>query len=48
MFAALHPQPINLRLHSPNVPNLTLVDLPGVTKNPVRRRPAVESRLRAL
>lgn len=35
----LHPQPINLRLHSPNVPNLTLVDLPGVTKNPVRRCP---------
>jgi dynamin 1-like protein len=30
-------QPINLKIYSPHVLNLTLVDLPGLTK--VRRRP---------
>jgi replication fork clamp-binding protein CrfC len=29
---AVSPQPINLRIQSPKVPNLTLVDLPGITK----------------
>jgi dynamin 1-like protein len=29
---AVSPKPINLRIQSPNVPNLTLVDLPGLTK----------------
>lgn len=28
-------QPINLEIHSPNVLDLTLIDLPGITKNPV-------------
>ena len=34
----ISPQPINLKIMSPHVLNLTLVDLPGVTK--VRRPPA--------
>ncbi|KAJ7986566.1 hypothetical protein DPEC_G00341200 [Dallia pectoralis] len=34
------PVPINLRVHSPNVLNLTLVDLPGITKVPVGDQPA--------
>lgn len=33
--AGISPQPINLRIYSPNVLTLTLVDLPGLTK--VRR-----------
>uniref|UniRef100_A0A8C5WDH9 Dynamin n=1 Tax=Leptobrachium leishanense TaxID=445787 RepID=A0A8C5WDH9_9ANUR len=32
--------PINLRVYSPNVLNLTLVDLPGMTKVPVGDQPA--------
>ena len=36
----LDPTPIHLRFYSPNVPNLTLVDLPGITKNPVGDQPA--------
>ncbi|XP_067828992.1 LOW QUALITY PROTEIN: dynamin-3 [Heptranchias perlo] len=32
--------PINLRVHSPNVLNLTLIDLPGITKVPVGDQPA--------
>lgn len=28
----ISPHPINLRVHSPNVLNLTLIDLPGLTK----------------
>ncbi|CAL8078460.1 unnamed protein product [Calicophoron daubneyi] len=31
--------PINLRIHSPNVLNLTLIDLPGMTKVPVGDQP---------
>ncbi|TSK58141.1 Dynamin-1 [Bagarius yarrelli] len=31
--------PINLRIYSPNVLNLTLVDLPGITKVPVGDQP---------
>ena len=36
----LDPTPIHLRFHSPHVPNLTLVDLPGITKNAVGDQPA--------
>lgn len=32
-------KPINLRIHSPNVLNLTLIDLPGITKIPVGDEP---------
>nr|KMM67478.1 dynamin-2 [Coccidioides posadasii RMSCC 3488] len=32
--AGISPQPINLRIYSPNVLTLTLVDLPGLTKVP--------------
>lgn len=28
----ISPVPINLRIYSPNVLNLTLIDLPGLTK----------------
>ena len=33
--AGISPLPINLRVYSPNVLTLTLVDLPGLTKVPV-------------
>ncbi|XP_074524184.1 dynamin 3a isoform X2 [Halichoeres trimaculatus] len=36
----ISPVPINLRIHSPNVLNLTLVDLPGITKVPVGDQPS--------
>ncbi|XP_034002997.1 dynamin 3a isoform X3 [Trematomus bernacchii] len=36
----ISPVPINLRIYSPNVLNLTLVDLPGITKVPVGDQPA--------
>ncbi|XP_067846808.1 dynamin 3a isoform X3 [Heptranchias perlo] len=32
--------PINLRIYSPNMLNLTLIDLPGITKVPVGDQPA--------
>ncbi|TRY99067.1 hypothetical protein DNTS_021174 [Danionella cerebrum] len=35
----ISPVPINLRVYSPNVLNLTLVDLPGMTKVPVGDQP---------
>ncbi|CAF89481.1 unnamed protein product [Tetraodon nigroviridis] len=35
----ISPVPINLRVHSPHVLNLTLVDLPGMTKVPVGDQP---------
>ncbi|KAM9324777.1 dynamin-3 [Gastrophryne carolinensis] len=39
--------PINLRIYSPNVLNLTLIDLPGITKVPVGDQPAdIESQIR--
>ncbi|XP_039618601.1 dynamin-1a isoform X2 [Polypterus senegalus] len=39
--------PINLRIYSPNVLNLTLVDLPGMTKVPVGDQPAdIEHQIR--
>ncbi|RWS18723.1 Dynamin-like protein, partial [Leptotrombidium deliense] len=31
--------PINLRVYSPNVLDLTLIDLPGITRNPVGDQP---------
>ncbi|XP_028258940.1 dynamin 3a isoform X2 [Parambassis ranga] len=37
---AISPLPINLRIYSPHVLNLTLVDLPGITKVPVGDQPA--------
>nr|CDS33423.1 dynamin 1 [Hymenolepis microstoma] len=33
-------KPINLKVHSPNVLNLTLIDLPGMTKVPVGDQPS--------
>ncbi|XP_044217975.1 dynamin 3a isoform X1 [Thunnus albacares] len=36
----ISPVPINLRMYSPHVLNLTLVDLPGITKLPVGDQPA--------
>ncbi|KAK4114469.1 hypothetical protein N656DRAFT_776610 [Canariomyces notabilis] len=37
--AGISPAPINLRIFSPNVLNLTLVDLPGLTRVPVGDQP---------
>ncbi|KAL5533386.1 VPS1 [Sanghuangporus sanghuang] len=37
--AGISPVPINLRIYSPNVLTLTLVDLPGVTRVPVGDQP---------
>ncbi|KAL1990024.1 hypothetical protein VTN49DRAFT_7221 [Thermomyces lanuginosus] len=37
--AGVSPAPINLRIYSPNVLTLTLVDLPGLTKVPVGDQP---------
>jgi dynamin 1-like protein len=31
--------PIRIRFYSPNVVNLLIVDLPGITKNPVGDQP---------
>ena len=36
---AVSPDPIQLTIHSPNVPNLTLVDMPGLTKIPIDGQP---------
>ncbi|KAI1180545.1 Dynamin central region-domain-containing protein [Nemania sp. FL0916] len=42
-------QPINLKIHSPHVLNLTLVDLPGLTKVPIGDQPAdIEKQTRTL
>jgi replication fork clamp-binding protein CrfC len=39
--------PINLRIYSPNVLNLTLIDLPGITKVPVGDQPVdIEMQIR--
>lgn len=39
--------PINLRIYSPNVLNITLIDLPGLTKVPVGDQPAdIEKQIR--
>ncbi|XP_060881344.1 dynamin isoform X7 [Metopolophium dirhodum] len=41
--------PINLRVYSPNVLNLTLVDLPGMTKVPVGDQPPdIEQQIRSM
>ncbi|CAO4387008.1 unnamed protein product [Caenorhabditis nigoni] len=43
----ISPHPINLRVFSPNVLNLTLIDLPGLTKVPVGDQPAdIETQIR--
>ncbi|KII89271.1 hypothetical protein PLICRDRAFT_602302 [Plicaturopsis crispa FD-325 SS-3] len=45
--AGISPQPINLRIFSPNVVTLTLVDLPGLTKVPVGDQPRdIEKQIR--
>lgn len=45
--AAISPAPINLRIYSPNVLTLTLVDLPGLTKVPVGDQPKdIEKQIR--
>ncbi|XP_060516978.1 dynamin-1-like protein isoform X2 [Cylas formicarius] len=43
------PEPINLKIYSTKVVNLTLVDLPGITKVPVGDQPAdIEQQIREL
>jgi len=37
---SVSPKPIQLTVYSPQVPNLTLVDMPGLTKIPVGDQPA--------
>ncbi|KAG0746860.1 hypothetical protein G6F57_000858 [Rhizopus arrhizus] len=45
----ISPQPINLRVFSPNVLTLTLVDLPGLTKVPVGDQPKdIEKQIREM
>ncbi|ORX97583.1 hypothetical protein K493DRAFT_281166 [Basidiobolus meristosporus CBS 931.73] len=45
--SGISPQPINLRIFSPNVLTLTLVDLPGLTKVPVGDQPKdIEKQIR--
>ncbi|KAJ9054499.1 vacuolar protein sorting-associated protein 1, variant 2 [Entomophthora muscae] len=45
--AGISPNPINLRIFSPNVLTLTLVDLPGLTKVPVGDQPKdIEKQIR--
>lgn len=47
--AGISPQPINLRIYSPNVLTLTLVDLPGLTKVPVGDQPRdIERQIREM
>ena len=47
--AGISPQPINLRIYSPNVLTLTLVDLPGMTKVPVGDQPKdIEKQIREM
>ncbi|KAF3426891.1 hypothetical protein E2986_07610 [Frieseomelitta varia] len=43
------PEPINLKIYSASVVNLTLIDLPGITKVPVGDQPEdIESQIRQL
>lgn len=43
------PEPINLKIYSTKVVNLTLVDLPGITKVPVGDQPEdIESQIKEL
>ncbi|KAL1927326.1 hypothetical protein VTP01DRAFT_3955 [Rhizomucor pusillus] len=45
----ISPQPINLRIFSPNVLTLTLIDLPGLTKVPVGDQPKdIEKQIREM
>ncbi|KAG7486779.1 dynamin-2-like isoform X2 [Solea senegalensis] len=45
----ISPVPINLRVYSPNVLNLTLIDLPGMTKVPVGDQPVdIEHQIREM
>ncbi|UXI19473.1 hamartin [Sarcoptes scabiei] len=45
----ISPVPINLRVYSPHVLNLTLIDLPGMTKVPVGDQPAdIEHQIREM
>jgi dynamin 1-like protein len=47
--AGISPQPINLRVFSPNVLTLTLIDLPGLTKVPVGDQPKdIEKQIREM
>lgn len=47
--AGISPVPINLRIYSPNVLTLTLVDLPGLTKVPVGDQPRdIEKQIREM
>lgn len=47
--AGISPAPINLRIYSPNVLTLTLVDLPGLTKVPVGDQPKdIERQIREM
>ncbi|KAF9036620.1 VpsA protein [Panaeolus papilionaceus] len=47
--AGISPVPINLRVYSPNVLTLTLVDLPGLTKVPVGDQPRdIEKQIREM
>ncbi|CAG8474875.1 4119_t:CDS:10 [Ambispora gerdemannii] len=47
--AGISPQPINLRIYSPHVLTLTLVDLPGLTKVPVGDQPKdIEKQIREM
>ncbi|XP_063393220.1 dynamin isoform X3 [Cydia fagiglandana] len=45
----ISPVPINLRVYSPNVLNLTLIDLPGLTKVPIGDQPAdIEAQIKGM
>ncbi|KAF2140366.1 uncharacterized protein K452DRAFT_327715 [Aplosporella prunicola CBS 121167] len=47
--AGISPAPINLRIYSPNVLTLTLVDLPGLTKVPIGDQPRdIERQIREM
>ena len=47
--AGLSPVPINLRIYSPHVLTLTLVDLPGLTKVPVGDQPPdIEKQIKSM
>lgn len=42
-------KPIRLKISSPNVLNITLIDLPGITKVPVGDQPSdIEARIRKM
>ncbi|XP_067884511.1 dynamin-1-like protein isoform X1 [Heterodontus francisci] len=45
----ISPEPIHLKIYSPSVLNLTLIDLPGITKVPVGDQPAdIEQQIRGM